>query len=169
MILTKATHRKCAIMLLIFWMAIYNNACNEVRTLHFTSFHEAVETGEITRGWIPEYLPDKSSNIHIIYDITSSITWCMFDFFPDDIQDLKKVLEPEILFLPTRLQQIKRPDSFWPEFLSGSLNFDKISENGFSSYVLDKKCYQGFDDTALLFFVINWGNGKGFFHRTICQ
>ena len=93
-------------------------------------------------------------NIHLIHGISPSITWCTFEFSPDDVQVFKEVLKTKIDFLPARLQQIKRPDSLWPEFLSGDLDIGKIHENGFSSYVLEKKCYQGFDDTSLKFFVI---------------
>ena len=162
-------HCKYVIMITILWMIFFSISCNEVRKLNYIYFSDAVEAGEITRGWIPDYLPERSRNIRIYYDITSSETWCAFEFFPDDTQNFKKVLVIEIDFFPTRFQQIKRPGSWWPEFLSGNLDIQKIELSSFSSYILEEKCYQGFDHTRLLFFVINWKNGEGYFYRTICQ
>ena len=156
-------------MLVISWITVLNVACNEVRKLNYASFSDAVVAGEITRGWIPYYLPESSCNIHIIYDITSSKTWCKFEFSPNDILIFKEAMGTEADFLPTRLRQIKKPDSSWPEFLSDNLDIQKIRRNGFSSYILEEKCHHGFDDTMLLLFVINWEDGKGIFHRTICQ
>ena len=169
MILTKVPYRKHIMMLVIFWITIFNVACNEVRKLNYASFSEAVEAGEITRGWIPYYLPESSHNIHIIYDITTSETWCNFEFSPNDVLAFKEALGAEVDFLPTRLHRIKKPDSLWPEFLSGNLDIQKINRSGFSSYILEEKCYQGLDNTALLFFVVNWEGGKGWFHNTICH
>jgi len=164
----KITHCKYVVVFMIL-LHVFTIACNEVRKLNYISFSEAVKAGEIIRGRIPDYLPKGSFNIHIIYDITSSETWCEFEFISADAQILKNALEIEANFLPARLQHIKKPDSWWPEFLGDNLNIQTINEKGFSPYILEEKCYQGFDYTSLLFFVIDWKNGKGVFHRTICQ
>ena len=162
-------HCKYVIMTTILLMILFSISCNEVRKLNYISFSDAVEAGEITRGWIPDYLPESSRNIRINYDITSSETWCAFEFSPDDVQNFKKALGIEVDFFPTRLKQIKRPGLWWPEFLSGNLDIQIIEKSSFSSYAIEEKCYQGFDHTRLLFFVINWKNGEGYFYRTICQ
>jgi len=166
---TETAYQKYVVVAIVSWMIVFSIACNEIIRSNYATFVEAVDAGETIRGWIPDYLPESSRNIHLIHGISPSITWCTFEFSPDDVQVFKEVLKTKIDFLPARLQQIKRPDSLWPEFLSGNLDIDKIHENGFSSYVLERKCYQGLDHTALLFFVIDWKNGKGFFHNTICQ
>jgi hypothetical protein len=49
----------------------------------------AKQPGEIQRGWIREFLPKSSRNIHIVYDLSPSRVWCAFQFDPNDADNLR--------------------------------------------------------------------------------
>jgi len=156
---------------LVIWCTIAgtpNQACNERRDLFFPFLADAIKSGEITRGWIPSFLPESSRANHLIYNITSSRTWCAVEFSPNDSQRIQKVLSTPAPELPARLRNVDSPGtSWWPRFLFSDLDAEGIHRQGYTIYILEEPCTMS--DTTLLFFAIDWIKGRGFFYRTYCQ
>ncbi len=50
----------------------------------------AKKDGAIARGWIPEFLPNNSRNIHEVHDLSPSTVWCAFEFDPADAGSLRE-------------------------------------------------------------------------------
>jgi hypothetical protein len=130
----------------------------------YATLADAVKAGEISRGWIPEYLPTSSHAIHIVYDPSSPRTWCAFEFSPADSQSFKKNLK-SVNALPQRLKRVDSPGaSWWPDFLKGDLDFARFQGKGFDAYVAEEPDVQS--NTDLVLFAIDWAKGRGFFYRT---
>jgi hypothetical protein len=49
--------------------------CGDRRESFYPSLADAIRAGEINRGWIPDFLPESSRAIHIIYDPVSPRTY----------------------------------------------------------------------------------------------
>ena len=138
-------------------------ACSGRRESSYASLADASEAGEITRGWIPDYLPGSAHSIHIVYDPSSPRTWCTFEFSPTDSQTLKKNLT-SINALPQRVKRIDDPRlSWWPDFLKGDLEVPRFHRDGFDAYVAEEPDIQSSNGVVL--FAIDWAKGRGFFYR----
>jgi len=132
----------------------------------YPSLNDAIKAGEIDRGWIPDYLPESSHAIHIIYDPASPWTWCAFEFSPADSQGLKKNLT-SVNALPQRLKRVDDPGaSWWPDYLKGKIDVKRFhaNGNGFDAYVVEEPDVQS--RTGVVLFAIDWAKGRGFFYRT---
>jgi hypothetical protein len=138
--------------------------CRERREYFCATLGDAVKAGEIDRGWIPDYLPASSHSIHLSYSAASPRTWCAFEFSPGDARDFRARLTSVGVLTP-RLRHVDGPGAaWWPDFLTGDLDLAKIQANGFGGYVVEERGVQ--NGTDLVLFVIDWGKGKAFFHRT---
>jgi hypothetical protein len=138
--------------------------CGDRRELFYPSLANAISAGEINRGWIPDFLPESSRAIHIIYDPASPRTYCAFDFSTDDSHRLRKRLT-NLDALPTSVKYVPHSGvSWWPAMLKGNLDVGKIREAGFKVY-LDEEPGTSVE-TDVLLFAIDWTNGRGFFYRT---
>jgi hypothetical protein len=139
-------------------------ACRDRQEYFYATLAYAVKAGEITRGWIPDFLPASSHAIHLIYDPSSPRTWCVFEFSPSDSQSFKKHLK-SVGVLPQLLKHVDGPGvSWWPLFLTGELDIAKLHANGFDSYVEEEPDVQSSSDLVL--FAIDWTNGRAIFYRT---
>src|SRR6185295_11764325 len=45
---------------------------------HYDRYEEAVTAGELQRGWLPRWVPDAASDIHLQGDIDTSEVWFRF-------------------------------------------------------------------------------------------
>jgi len=139
-------------------------ACSDRHESSYASLADASKAGEITRGWIPDYLPRKTRSIHIMYEPSSPRTWCAFEFSPFDSQGLKENLST-VSALAGRLKYIDDPGvSWWPAFLKGNLDIVRFRAEGFDAYVAQEVAPQSSNDMVL--FAIDWATGRGFFYRT---
>ena len=139
-------------------------ACRERRESFYSSLFEATNSGEITRGWIPGFLPGSSRAIHIIYDPSSPRTWCAFEFSPDDSQRFRDNLT-SVDALPPRVRRVGNPGvSWWPDFMKGDLDVGRLHGQGFILYVVVEPDVGS--STRLVLFAIDWATGRGFFYRT---
>jgi len=143
--------------------AILVAGCGDRRDSLYPSLADAIKSGEITRGWIPDFLPGSSGTIHIIYAPESPRTYCGFEFSPDDSQRLKENLTG-IDALPPSVRHVRSPgESWWPAVLKGSLDVEKIKMAGFKLYKVEEPAPAG---STILLFAIDWTKGRGFFYRT---
>jgi hypothetical protein len=137
--------------------------CGDRRESSYPSLADAIRAGEINRGWIPDFLPESSRAIHIIYDPASPRTYCAFEFSPADSQRLMKNLT-NLDALPPSVKHVQRSGvSWWPAMLKGNLDVEKIQRAGFKLYVVEEP---GPPNSDILLFAIDWTNGRGFFFRT---
>ena len=143
---------------------IFVQSCGSRRESFYPSLADAKKAGEINRGWIPDYIPESSHAIHIVYDPESPRTWCAFEFSPSDSQTFQKNLT-HVDTLPIRVKHVDGSgESWWPDFLTGDLDLAGIRRRGFDVYVAVEPDVQS--DTDLVLFVLDCVNGKGFFYRT---
>lgn len=139
-------------------------SCGNRRNLFYGSLADAKRAGEIDRGWIPDYLPKSSHSIHVAYDPESPRTWCAFEFSPVDSQILDNNLT-HVDTVPARVKHLGDPGrSWWPDFLTGTLDPAKIRRRGFDLYVAVEPDVQS--NTDLVLFVLDSANGRGYFYRT---
>jgi len=138
-------------------------ACSDRHESSYASLDDAIKAGEITRGWIPDYLPKSSHAIHIIYAPSSPRTWCAFEFSPADSQALKKNLTSASV-LSERVKHVDDPGlSWWPRFLKGDIDVARLRADGFEAYVVEEPDIQS--STGVVLFAIDWAKGRGFFYR----
>ena len=138
--------------------------CRERHEYFYPSLADAARSGEITRGWMPDFLPASSRTIHIAYDPSSPRTWCTFEFSSDDSQRLRENLR-SVTSLPPRVKRIGTPGpSWWPDFLKGDVDVTTIRGNGFASYIVTEPDVGA--NTLEVLFVIDWTKGRGYFYRT---
>jgi hypothetical protein len=138
--------------------------CREQHEYFYPSLADAAKSGEISRGWMPEYLPASSRDIHITYAAESPRTWCVFDFSPDDSQRLRENLK-SVTSLPPRVERIGNPGpSWWPDFLKGDLDVTTIHGHGFEPYIVTEPDMGTYRLEVL--FAIDWAKGRGYFYRT---
>jgi hypothetical protein len=171
--MTFATHAlfalwkdRCSVVLMSACIAAvaYLQACSGRQESSYTTLDDAIKAGEITRGWIPDYLPRSSHAIRITYDPSSPRTWCAFEFSPAAPQDLKKNLTSVSVF-PEDVKHLDDPGlPWWPRFLKGDIDVAKVHEAGFDAYVTEEPAIQSSNDVVL--FAIRWADGRGFFYRT---
>ena len=161
----KNRFRACAVLLgMCFAASALLQGCGGRKEYSYATLADAVKAGEISRGWIPDYLPTSSHAIHIVYDPSSPRTWCAFEFSPADSQSLKKNLT-SVDGLPQQLKRVDGPGaSWWPDLLKGDLDVARFHESGFDAYVAEEPDVQS--STDLVLFAIAWTKGRGFFYRT---
>jgi hypothetical protein len=137
--------------------------CSDRQESFYPALADATRAGEITRGWIPDFLPESAQAIHIIYDPGSPRTYCAFEFSPDDSQRLIKDLN-NLDALPPSVRDVQRSGvSWWPAMLKGNLDVERIHRAGFKLYIVEEP---GPPNTDILLFAIDWTKGRGFFYRT---
>jgi hypothetical protein len=155
---------RVAISVLCFASFALLQGCRERHEYFYSSLADAAKSGEITRGWMPDFMPVSSRAIHIAYDPSSPRTWCVFEFSPDDSQRLRKNLR-SVTSLPPSLKQIANPRlSWWPSLLKGNLDVTTIYGRGFAPYIITERDVGA--NTLEVLFVIDWAKGRGYFYRT---
>jgi hypothetical protein len=136
--------------------------CGDRRNLFYPALADADKAGELTRGWIPGYLPKTSRAIHLVEQDSASTEWCGFEFSPSDSQELRKHIKT-VDALPPSVRQIPSPGgSWWPAVLKGNLNIEKIRDEGFELYMVEEPADSV--STWIDLFAINWSKGRGFFY-----
>jgi hypothetical protein len=128
----------------------------------YRSLAEADKDGAITRGRLPGFLPESSTDIHEIHALSPSTEWCAFRFLPSDSEALRKRLD-RAQTLPPPVKTVPSPGvSWWPDVLTGNLDEKKISDAGFNLYVLSEP--ETSVTTEVSLFAIDWSKGRGFFY-----
>jgi hypothetical protein len=142
----------------LLWTGTILAACGHDHEPFYSSLADADKNGEITRGWVPEFLPKSSRDIRLAYDLSPSREWCGFQFDPADSATLKGTLRPADHLVRT----IPNPHvSWWPQVLTGTLNVDEISRSGLQLYLFTRPANAV--DTEMYLFAIDWQRGRGFF------
>lgn len=146
------------IMLCVASSALFQ-ACRESRESLYPSLADAVKSGEVSRGWLPGFLPSSSRAIHLVYNPSSPRTWCAFEFSPDDSQHFRENLRSADT-LPPGVRRIGTPGvSWWPDFLKGDVDVGTLRNHGFVPYIVVEPDIGS--STQVVFFAIDWEKGRG--------
>ena len=115
-------------------------ACNwsEQPYRFYSTYGEAVEAGEVERGWLPEWVPQAAQKIHLQADLDTNQTWLRFEL----PAPAKAALEPQLTPLtPTEIQQLEwrkpaRGRAWWPRNLIQQQQADDTALNA-ALYAID--------------------------------
>lgn len=159
--------RNCGVLFAIalsLVMSLPLQGCSELHQSFYPTLGDAINSGEITRGWLPDFVPANTHDIRIAYNPSSAKTWCAFQFSPDGSQRLRNHLSsPQML--PPRVRRIEGSGlEWWPDFLRGTLNLAAIQSHGFTVYLVSERDIG--ENTREVLFAINWLTGRGYFYRT---
>jgi len=140
-------------------------ACSERVESYYPALSDAVHDGAVTRGWIPDLLPESSRSIHEIHSPDSPRTWCAFEFRPGDSRRLEKLAVVGDA-LPATVRQIEDPGpAWWPEVLKGKLDVAAIHHDGFALFTVEEPPFGAHIPTNLVLFAVGPSTGRGFFYR----
>jgi hypothetical protein len=146
-----------------FLLLIFASDIADRNEYFHTTLTAAKQEVTFQHGWIPIFLPESSHDIHVLYYISGSETWCAFDFSPADRELLERNLQkvdappaPVNLIPPAHV-------SWWPGVLDGNLNVDAIHRAGFTLYVVMEPDVG--DSMRPVLFAIDWSRGRGFMYR----
>jgi hypothetical protein len=139
-------------------------ACGDNFESFYPTLTDADKAGAIARGWIPDYLPESSRDIHEVHHNSPSTQWCAFEFLPADSQRLRKNLRT-IDVLPGSVARVPSPGvDWWPGVLTGKLDSRKVQAEGFHLYVIEEPTTAV--STQITLFAIDWQKGRVFFYGT---
>ena len=125
---------------------------------------DARRHGAVDRGWIPDFLPESSHNIHELLEVSPSRGWCAFEFRTNNSEQLRRNLKTTAT-LPDSVKRVRNPGkTWWPAALQGNLDEKRIQKAGFELYVLIEPATALSSQVRL--FAVDWGNGRGFFYST---
>jgi hypothetical protein len=60
----------------------------------YESYGEAVEAGEVQRGWLPSLVPPSARNIEILSNIDTNAAWLRFNADLNDLRALAAAMSP---------------------------------------------------------------------------
>lgn len=70
---------------LVLWVGVLLSGCSDVVTSRYATYQDAVNDDLFTRGWLPEILPDTTTNIKTINDLDLNTSNGYFDLQKSDI------------------------------------------------------------------------------------
>jgi hypothetical protein len=129
-------------------------ACRDMKESHYPSLADARRAGAVARGWLPDFLPESSSEIKEIHNIDTNQIWCAFEFSIEETRSLQQHLTA---IEPTSVStvQVRAVDvAWWPRVLQGRLDPDRIARAGLQLY-----------RNGTMYFAIDWKAGRAFFYR----
>jgi hypothetical protein len=148
---------------LLCLVCVLCQSCREQVESYYPALSDAVNDGAVSRGWIPDVLPDSSKSIHEIHNPSSPRTWCAFEFVPDDSRRLEKRATAAAA-LPAAVKHIDDPGvPWWPDILKGELDAAAIRRDGLALYTLEEPAFGS--HTNLVLIAVDSAKGRGFFYR----
>jgi hypothetical protein len=139
---------------------------DKLRESSYHTMSDAKKDGAIERGWIPDYLPASSRDIHEMHRISNPTTWCSFTFLPGDSETLRKKLRgagTESL----SVARVERPGTtWWPTFLDGTLDISKVHQAGYELYGMEEPERTGEKRASVYLFAVDWASGRALFYQT---
>jgi len=115
---------------------------------------EARRAGATDRGWLPDVLPDSSTNIREVHNTDTNETWCSFELTEAETAEL---LARMSLLGQTDLagKTVRAPGvAWWPRVLEGRLDPKALDQAGMKLY-----------SSGRLLFAFHTGNRQGFMYR----
>ncbi len=100
-------------------LAALTAGCGETQERHFADRERAAATGEISRGWIPDWLPSSARDIRERHHVDSGATLLSFAFDEKDRDQLVRQCEPAGTLPETPSRALVAGVSWWPTELRG--------------------------------------------------
>jgi len=140
--------RRLTIALVASFLAVCS--CSDQLYRHYSRYSEAISTGELSRGWLPSWIPATAYDIHLQGDLDTGHVWVRF-LLPPSVADY---LKSQFKFMPYKeVEQLSwrwprsasawwfqgligRPPHFRHEFF---IAFDRLSNNVYAWWVGPEK------------------------------
>ncbi len=140
-------------------------ACGHDTDKFYRTRADAEKGGEFDRGWLPDFLPNSSHNIHLADDNSPSEEWCGFEFDPREADQLLNNIQALKGHAPP-MREIPSPGlRWWPKFLRGELDgriAQQAEQSGFALYSFIRPASQV--DNEIIIFAIDRSNGRAYFY-----
>jgi hypothetical protein len=132
----------------------------------YDSIASAKNAGAIDRGWIPDYLPASSYDIHEIHRLSSPTGWCSFKFAPIGVERFRNTLQASGSRTLT-VSRIESPDTtWWPALLEDGVDFKKLQAAGYELYEIETPDRTAMNRTFVYLFAVDWSKRQAFFYQT---
>jgi hypothetical protein len=149
-----------AVLSIMAWTSM--QACSRTEQPHrfYSQLTQAVAAGEVTRGWLPAWVPQGARAIHIQSDLDTNRWWVRFTLPPEEARKLRSVLESIPDSDVAQLVEVTRPA--YGDWWFGSLvqnepaNDGAFSADFFHGQVRGHQCYVAFDRVEPEVYV--WGD-----------
>jgi hypothetical protein len=134
--------------------ALALTACASLRseTDAYATLAEAKAAGAIDRGWVPEGLPQGTTDLRDAH-VPSGAHWGLFSFPPAQASALHTLVGPEITANPPPCDPPSRIE-WWPRMLRTPINLDTAHTTGL-------RLYTSRDQRRI--FAVNWEQGRGYY------
>ena len=107
--------------------------CSDLKEVRYRTIAEAQADGAFERGWLPRVLPSTVTDIREIHDLDTNEVWGSFSIAGVDKSTLANMTSS--CRADTSPIRTEAPGaSWWPTYLSGSLDRVRISEEGVSIF-----------------------------------
>ena len=110
-------HQKRSFVFLLLFLFMFS--CSETHDSFYVNIDAARQDGAIEKGWIPDIIPESSSEIYEKHNLDTNRVWIRFKFDKKDIRGLVDKVEE---VNPAAIYSIEfiNPDSvnWWPKSLS---------------------------------------------------
>lgn len=150
----------CSILALA--MVVTSCGSYERPTAHYSTWQEVVKNGAATRGWIPSFLPNSSTNISERHDLdTNAGAFCFFA----PTSDLE-LLVSQLERVPTSRFDAIGPwingsPTWWPPILVKRRLNELVKNDGFDIYQKVESTPQS-GGAGVWYFAINVSKGIGY-------
>ena len=136
-------------------MALAAGACKnvDVVTESYATLAEAEKAGAVDRGWLPRGLPAGTREIREAHDLDSNRRWGLFNFPPDQAEQLKGLLASEIPFEGLTCHPPRRIE-WWPVLLREDLDGERIAATGL-------RAFSAREDGLIV--AVNWAQGRAYY------
>ncbi len=122
---------------IVIGLAILTNCKRmESNENYYVDYEAAMKAGEISRGWIPDYMPKSSKEIRLKYNIDTNQVWLFFRLNSSDVGLLLQSCEE------STQNEIKYPHES-PNWWSKDLRIVSTDKKKLQSSFLFLKCNDG--------------------------
>lgn len=146
---------RAALIVLLCLAGILPAGCGDmdVVTQSYATLDEAVASGAVARGWVPNGLPPGTRELREAHDNDSNRRWGLFNFPPAEGDVLQRLLGPELSFDGLTCTPPRRIE-WWPVLLRQQLDGKQIEATGLRGYAAKEND---------LIFAVNWAQGRAYY------
>lgn len=137
--------RFVAIWLIVVGLAVLTNCKRmESRENSYVDYEAAMNAGEMSRGWIPAYIPKSAKEIRLKYNIDTNQVWLFFRFNSSDIGLLLHSCEESI---QNEINYPRESPNWWSKDLRVvSIDKNKLESSSFLFLKCTDKGSMAIDD-----------------------
>jgi hypothetical protein len=132
----------------------------------YDSIAAAKNAGGMDRGWLPEYLPTSSYDIHEVHRVSSPTGWCSFRFNMAGAESFRDTLQASRKQAPTVFHIESPGTTWWPPMLEGEIDFKKVHDAAYDLYQVETPERSAMNRTFVYLFAVDWVKGQAFFYQT---